>query len=434
MSGQSESDNLVIRDDESEFEDFDGDDTMEKLFDLFLFHRKDAKAIDWFQLISFIIFFFVNVGCVSYNLYKSLTQGSNTTNVADDLTYDNTTGKLYERNFISNITSIFNTTTNEQTKPIFDNNTKVLYIAEFSVISLFLIIALYNFILLIFNPSSKTYLSNAANFTRLVREFSCFSLVPLFNVNTIMGIYTDIANTFENERKKYADRSKLWDGIWGMGTKDVQKSNSALDLAVETTSHDQLNESDNNQVESRFKRFKHSKMFLHLISVAIYTGFFASLLIMIALAAFAFIALFVKTRHVGNFIIYIKDDNIYKWFNFITFIMNIASLTQQSPAIKLIIFQLKVLTKKAHYNKYRRRKQNRIKENNTVFDADKEEEGIQPPKIIIHRKRLSRTQRDSEVEKILINSELDSLEVEGLASTTLKRKSSKLSAKSNNSV
>jgi len=424
---------FVLEDDDSEYEDFDGDDTMEKLLELFLFHRKDATLIDYFQLISFIIFFFVNVGCVSYNLYKAITSTGNTggINSEKEIFSNNKSivnNMLFERSL--NFSSLLNSTNSGKTGVIIDGKTKILYITEFTVICVFLVVALYNYFLLFFNSSSKSHLSNAANFTRLVREFSCFSLVPLFNVSNIMNIYKDIADTFDKEKKKYADRSKLWDGIWGMSTKDVQKSNSMMELNVEEENHDQLTTQpgdDDEEMESRFKRFKHSKVFLRLISVAIYTGFFVSIVLVLGLAVFAFLALYVKTRHVGNFIVNSNDDDIYKWFNFVTFIMNIASLTQQSPAIKLIIYQLKVLTKKAHHNKYRRRKQNRIKENKTRFDANKEEEGIQVPKIIIHRKRISRAADDSEIDRMIINSEISSYDADALASSELKHKGSKLS-------
>jgi hypothetical protein len=432
----TDDENIVVKDNEQAFEDFDGDDTMENMLDLFIFHRKDATFMDWFSFISFIIFFFVNVGCVSFNLYKALTQPVDTEN-------DMFTGTGSSANMLNNdlqsrgLTSIFNTTSTN-TKIIIDKPTKILYITEFAVIMVFLIIAIYNYICLMFNPSSKSYLSNAANFTRLVREFSCFTLVPLFNVSTIMGIYNDIARTFDEERKKYADRSKLWDGIWGVSTKDVQKTSDAVELVVdnenEAMSINQNDDPKNNIGEGYLKKFKRSKTFLRLVSISIYIGFILSIVALIGLAFFAFVALYMKTRHVGNFIrANTPGFDYYKWFNFITFIMNIASLSQQSPAIKLIIYQLKVLTRKAHRNEYRRRKQNRIKENATKFDADKDQEGIQPPKIIIHRKRISRTQDDTDIDNIK-NENLQEIDTDKLVPDRLQRQNSKLSSKSTNSV
>jgi predicted membrane protein len=291
---------------------------------------------------------------------------------------------------------------------------------------------------LAFNPLSKSALSNAANFTRLVREFSCFTLVPLFNIRTITGIYNDIAKTFNEEQKKYADRSELWDGIWGVSTKDVQKTNTAMELAIDSDNPEDINEEpeqDENNLdggESKFKKFKHSKFFLRIVSILIYIGFILSLMSVVILAFFAFVALYIKTRHVGNFI-RSQGNFIYKWFNFITFIMNIASLSQSSPAIKLIIYQLKVLTKKAHVNEYRRRRQNRIKENAKKFDADKDEPGIQPPKIIIHKKKISRTLDDSDVDVIKAQG-TEEIDADKLSPPSLKRQNSKLSSKSTNSV
>jgi predicted membrane protein len=291
---------------------------------------------------------------------------------------------------------------------------------------------------LAFNPLSKSALSNAANFTRLVREFSCLTLVPLFNIRTITGIYNDIAKTFNEEQKKYADRSELWDGIWGVSTKDVQKTNTAMELAIDSDNPEDINEEpeqDENNLdggESKFKKFKHSKFFLRIVSILIYIGFILSLMSVVILAFFAFVALYIKTRHVGNFI-RSQGNFIYKWFNFITFIMNIASLSQSSPAIKLIIYQLKVLTKKAHVNEYRRRRQNRIKENAKKFDADKDEPGIQPPKIIIHKKKISRTLDDSDVDVIKAQG-TEEIDADKLSPPSLKRQNSKLSSKSTNSV
>ncbi|ORX60843.1 hypothetical protein BCR36DRAFT_407845 [Piromyces finnis] len=439
ITKNNEKDNLVVKEDESTFEDFDGDDTMENMLDLFIFHRKDAELMDWYSFLSFIIFLCVNVGCVSFNFYKALSIEPDDDN--DMFTGGNNGNAMLNTLFsrgIGNITSILHSNNTTNNSIIIDKPTKILYITEFSVIITFGIIALYNYICLAFHPTSKSRLSDAANFTRLVREFSCFTLVPLFNINTIMGIYNDIAVTFKEEKKKYADRSKLWDGVWGISTKDVQKENaSSFELMVESNSSEDLDmvqhnkNSNNNPKESLFKRFKHSKFFLHFVSVLIYIGFFLSIVALIALAFFAFIALYIKTRHVGNFIR--GGNNIYKWFNFVTFIMNIASLSQQSPAIKLIIYQLKVLTRKAHHNEYRRRKQNRIKENASKFDADKNQEGIQPPKIIIHRKRISRTKDDTDLNNI-DNDELKEMDTDKLTPCSLERRNSKLSAHSENSA
>jgi len=335
-----------------------------------------------------------------------------------------------------NITDLLNTNSTAANKIIIDFPTKILYITEFSVIMVFLMVAIFNYVCLAFNKNSKSYLSNAANFTRLVREFSCFTLVPLFNVSTIMGIYNDIAITFQEERKKYADRSKLWDGIWGIGTKDVQKTNTTLELVVDNDQPDDIDMEQGNAKsttqEGFFKRFKRSKTFLRIVSVLIYLGFIFSIVALIGLAVFAFIALYIKTRHVGNFIK--GPNNVYKWFNFITFIMNIASLSQQSPAIKLIIYQLKVLTRKAHRNEYRRRKQNRIKANAARFNAMVDQEGAKPPKIIIHKKRISRTKDDFDI-KIGSTSDIEEMDSDKLMpNKNIKRQSSKLSIKSTNSL
>jgi len=432
MLNDKNSENLVVRDDESEFEDFDGDDTMENLLSLFLFNRKDAVFLDWVSLLSFIMFLCVNVGCASFNLYKAITEP--TDELHDDMLND-----VLHKITLYNSTSMLNSTFDNcnMAKTYFDKPTKILYIIEFSVIALFFFIAIYNYILLAFNPLSKTALSNAANFTRLVREFSCFTLVPLFNISTITGIYNDIAKTFEEEQKKYSDRSELWDGIWGISTKDVQKTNTIMELAVdndrsEDTNEEESQDENNQNGESKFKKFKRSKTFLRIVSIFIYMGFILSLISVLLLACFAFVALYIKTRHVGNFI-RSQGNFTYKWFNFITFIMNIASLSQQSPAIKLIIYQLKILTKKAHINKYRRRKQNRIKENAKKFDADEDAPGIQPPKIIIHKKKISRTMDDSEIEVIKAQG-MEEIDTDRLSPPSLKRQNSKLSTKSTNSL
>ncbi|OUM67664.1 hypothetical protein PIROE2DRAFT_68801 [Piromyces sp. E2] len=436
--------NIVVVDDKNKYEDFDGDDTMENMLDLFIFHRKDAVFLDWVSFLSFLMFLSINVGCVSYNLTKAIKQikeDSKSSDINIGTNQKSLLNTILYGRALPNITDILHSSNSTQNAIIVDGATKVLYITEFSVIMLFLLIALYNYLRLMFNPSSKAFLSNAANFTRLVREFSCFTLVPLFNIGTIMGIYRDIAVTFEEERKKYSDRSKLWDGIWGVGTKDVQKTSAGVDLGVEG-SIDALNAEPtenhtDNTGEGIFKRIKRSKIFLRLVSIIIYIGFLLSLLAVIGLAVFAFVALYIKTRHVGKFISRTTSDgfDVYKWINFITFIMNIASLSQQSPAIKLIIYQLKILTKKAHYNEYRRKKQNRIKENATKFDADKDQEGIQPPKIIIHRKRISRTQDDTNIEKLRNDeNEIQDIDTDRLLPNKIKRQNSKLSVHSTNSV
>jgi len=311
--------NLIAKEEDSDYEDFDGDSTMEDMLNLFIFNRKKAEFLDWVSFLSFLVFLTVNIGCASFNFYTALTTE---TDVNNDM---------------FSINSNVNSTTSKGTNNSFiiDKPTKFLYITEFSFIMMFIIIALFHYVCLYFYPTSKSSLSGAANFTRLVREFSCFTLVPLFNVNTLNGIYKSIAETFEEEKRKYADRSELWDGIWGVGTKDVQKLDADLELGIEKENENENeNEKEEQSVEepknpitkekeSRIKKFKRSKFFLFFLSILIYTGFVLSFLAVVLLAFFAFVALYIKARHVGNFISQNNGNFVYKWFNFITFIKDI---------------------------------------------------------------------------------------------------------------
>ncbi|KAL6613035.1 hypothetical protein LY90DRAFT_510502 [Neocallimastix californiae] len=413
--------NLIAREEDSDYEDFDGDSTMEDMLNLFIFNRKKAEFMDWVSFLSFLVFLTVNIGCASFNLYTAITSE---TDVNNDM-------------FNININNANSSSSKTDNSFIIDRPTKILYIAEFSFIMIFIIIALFHYTCLYFNPTSKASLSGAANFTRLVREFSCFTLVPLFNVNTLNGIYKSISETFEEEKRKYADRSELWDGIWGVGTKDVQKLELGIENKDENENEAQNTEEPKNVVtkeeESRIKKFKRSKFFLFFLSVLIYTGFVLSFLAVVLLAFFAFVALYIKARHVGNFITQNNGNFVYKWFNFITFITNIASLSQQSPAIKLIIYQLKVLTRKAHSNRYRRRKHYRNKKLIKNLDADKEKPGIQAPKIIIHRKKKHISLDDNDIDKIN-EDEIQEIDTDKLSPPLLQHKNSQLSTKSAGSV
>ncbi|KAG4105947.1 hypothetical protein H8356DRAFT_1630216 [Neocallimastix lanati (nom. inval.)] len=399
MEEQS-NENLFVKDDELVFEDFDNDDSMENLLKIFVL--KNGTKPDGSQILSFvtfIIFLFVNVGCVSFNLYKAITIE---TDVKNDMFGFNT-------NTNTKAITLFNTTTltsksGTENSIIIDKPTKILYVTEFSVIFIFFLISVYYYICLFcVDKNSEYYLSGAANFSRLVREFSCFSLVPLFSLSTFLSIINKISESYKLERKKYFDHVELWEGIWGVNTMDnIQKTNEVIEIRVENenTEANNIDENKDNETEkeSKFKRIKHSKLFLRIVSILIFIGFILAIFILLLFTIFAFIALYIKARHVGNFITQNNSNFMYKWFNFITFIVNIASLSQDSPAIKLLTYQIRVLIRKAYSNEYYRKKQSHIKENQGKFNPDKEKPGIQTPKIIIYRKKISRSTDEKEVE------------------------------------
>jgi len=210
--------NLIVLEDESEFEDFDDDNTMETMLKMFVVRRIKKKEkknneesenndsdsddessnngskndeykpskMDKFSFITFIIFLCVNVFCASYNLTKAINEPTKESNMFNGVKLN---ARFFNATYINTdsttdtiISQLKNT---NNTGITLDVPTKALYFTEFTIIMIFAIIAIYYHIRLYFNPDSLNYLSGAANFTRLRKRKN---MLTVLNFGMVFGV------------------------------------------------------------------------------------------------------------------------------------------------------------------------------------------------------------------------------------------------------